>query len=286
MLNNVLDNVYYIFIIVLFFICFVLVFLLVIQTLLSMIWQEDVDILELIRNGFKNFIKFCMKQSIQKKHFKYASSRFVLIRSICAELGYDLDILEQDPNEDVRREVVKKGYHVKSFLNDPDWCVRLEAEDYLKQNPETKIDSNQEKKLQCSTDIKNYMEQIKENSQIANQKMGFNIHRILEVLSQIIILIDEKPERARKCDHLVKYYLPTVLDLLTKYKKLEQMKLQEENILKTKAEIENALNMIRDSFETLMSNLAGDMPIDIKADVYVLRTLMAQEGLIESGKKY
>ena len=84
---------------------------------------------------------------------------------------------------------------------------------------------------------------------------------------------------------MMKYYLPTTIKLLDSYEKLTEEELsgqhpdQLTNIAKSKKEIEDTLDTLNLAFAKLFDNLYQDTSMDITADISVLHTLLAQEGL-------
>lgn len=281
-------------------------------------------VLNPIRKFFREIIKFFIKGKIEKKHSKYARSQLAMVRSICAEFGYDLNILQNDSSAYVRIEVVKRGYNLRAIMEkEKEYSVRGEVTDYLNRKsicvynfcnpgtddscrdchrsynyfiknkdlssleprdtilPETEIENADCMENYDSKKIKEYIQQI-HTLHCSNVKMEDKIQKITDTLSQICSLIDENPERAKKCNRLSKYYLPTTMELLKRYQAMEQISRQNRNILKSKSEIENAVDMILEAFQNLENDLTDDIPIEVKSNVDVLHTLMVQDGLLES----
>ena len=78
------------------------------------------------------------------------------------------------------------------------------------------------------------------------------------------------------------YYLPVSVKLLDQYRTLMSTGLEGENIAKSKAAVENSLDMIAAAFEKQLDNLYRDTQLDITTDIQVLETMMAAEGLADS----
>ena len=51
------------------------------------------------------------------------------------------------------------------------------------------------------------------------------------------------------------------------------------NIIQTKKDIEDAIDVINEAFENLLDSLFQDMAWDISSDISVMKTMMAQDGL-------
>ena len=80
---------------------------------------------------------------------------------------------------------------------------------------------------------------------------------------------------------MLKYYLPTTIRLLEAYQELDDQPKATENILKSKKEIEDTLDTLNQAFAKIFDNLYQDTSMDINADISVLNTMLAQEGLTE-----
>jgi len=77
------------------------------------------------------------------------------------------------------------------------------------------------------------------------------------------------------------YYLPTTVKLLNAYEELDKQSLEGENIKTAKREIENTLDTINVAFENLLDSFYKETAWDVSADISVLKTMLAQEGLTE-----
>jgi hypothetical protein len=81
------------------------------------------------------------------------------------------------------------------------------------------------------------------------------------------------------------YYMPTTLKMVNSYHEFDMQPVQGENIVKAKREIEDTLDMINMAFENLSDRLYEADTMDVKADISVLKTMLAQEGLKEKDFK-
>ena len=68
------------------------------------------------------------------------------------------------------------------------------------------------------------------------------------------------------------------------YEDLDAQPVQGENILSSKKEIEETLDTLNTAFEKLLDDMFQDTAWDVSADVSVLKTMLAQEGL--TGKDF
>ena len=70
--------------------------------------------------------------------------------------------------------------------------------------------------------------------------------------------------------------------LLDSYLELDAQPVAGDNVIKTKKEIEDAVDSLNVAFEKLLDSLFADRAWDISSDISVLNTMLAQEGLKES----
>ena len=140
------------------------------------------------------------------------------------------------------------------------------------------------------TDGKNYIEKIrKSNDAISDEEVSQKLYDLEIVTRKIFEYVKDHPECADDTKKLMKYYLPTTIKLLDSYEKLTEEEMEGQhpeqlnNIAKSKKEIEDTLDTLNQAFAKLFDNLYQDTSMDITADISVLHTLLAQEGL--TGKK-
>lgn len=83
-------------------------------------------------------------------------------------------------------------------------------------------------------------------------------------------------------DRLDDYYLPQTIKLLTAYEELEEQPVQGENIMSSRKEIENTLNVLSTAYEKLLDVTFEDLSMDVSSDITVLHAILSQEGLTEN----
>ena len=77
----------------------------------------------------------------------------------------------------------------------------------------------------------------------------------------------------------------TTVKLLDAYRDLDAQPVQGPNIAASKHEIEATLDTLSVAFEKLLDSIFRDMAWDVSSDISVLRTVLAQEGLVDSPLK-
>ena len=121
-----------------------------------------------------------------------------------------------------------------------------------------------------------------ENSQIPDPVLSKKIDELESISNQIFLTVTDKPEKAPQIRRFMDYYLPTVLKMLTNYRKLGEREVTGENAEKTKKSVEDAMDIVLEAFKKQHDQLYQRDMLDVTTDISVLETLMKQDGLIEN----
>ncbi len=125
-----------------------------------------------------------------------------------------------------------------------------------------------------------YIRQIREaNEAIPGIEVSDKLDRLEEITGKIFFHVEKHPNKLPEIRKFMQYYLPTTLKLVNAYREFEEQSLQGENIDKTKQEICDTLDTINLAFSNLLDGLFEDDALDVSADITVLETMFAQEGL-------
>jgi 5-bromo-4-chloroindolyl phosphate hydrolysis protein len=132
-------------------------------------------------------------------------------------------------------------------------------------------------------EAKSNIRSIREAKQgIANIEVSSKVQRIEEITSLIIEYVEKHPRKMGEVRRLFGYYLPTTIKLIDAYLEFDRQTVQGENIINAKQEIKDALDTIIHAFENLLDGLFENAALDVSADISVLRTILAQDGLTHS----
>ena len=115
-------------------------------------------------------------------------------------------------------------------------------------------------------------------------EMSNKLYRLENIMKRIFDRIKKDPARAKDIRRLMNYYLPTTIKLLKAYEELfeqDPSAAGSGNVQETKRQIEDAMDTINDAFETLLDGLFQDQAWDIASDIDVMKTMMAQDGLVD-----
>lgn len=129
---------------------------------------------------------------------------------------------------------------------------------------------------------KGYIQQINAAKlAIVDSEVSAKVHRIEDTITRIIEYVEQHQEKLPEVRRFMQYYLPTVVKLLNAYHEFERQPIQGENITNAKREIKDALDSINQAFENLFDSLFQSASMNVSADISVLQTMLAQEGLTE-----
>ena len=118
------------------------------------------------------------------------------------------------------------------------------------------------------------------NDQIDDEGVSNRIDRIGELKASIFRVVREKPDRADEVKKFMNYYLPTTFKLLKSYALMEKQSYQGENIVASRKKIESILDTLIAAFEQQQDRLFQSEALDVDADIQVLETMMAKDGLV------
>ncbi len=124
-----------------------------------------------------------------------------------------------------------------------------------------------------------------ENARIPDETLSARIDELEDITRRIFSTIADKPEKAPQIRRFMEYYLPTVLKMLTNYRKLGERGVTGQNADKMKKTVEDAMNVVIGAFVKQHDQLYGSDALDVTAEAKVLETMLRQDGLLESDRR-
>jgi predicted transcriptional regulator len=121
------------------------------------------------------------------------------------------------------------------------------------------------------------------NDAIPGEEISAKLDRLEDSVRRIMDRARKHPRYVNDLRRLMNYYLPTTVKLLHAYADLDKEEKTTDNILKSKAEIEDTIDTLNDAFDQLFDNMFVDTNLDISTDAEVMKTLLEQEGLTGGG---
>ena len=163
-------------------------------------------------------------------------------------------------------------------------AVSVDAEDEKPAQTQPK-QSKAPEPVKSSADSDSFESKLREikalNEAIDDPAVSQRIDRIGELTASIFRVVREKPEHAEEVRKFMNYYLPTTLKLLKSYSLMEKQSYQGENIQTSRKKIEDVLDTLITAFEQQQDRLFRTEAMDVDADISVLETMMASDGLLE-----
>lgn len=153
------------------------------------------------------------------------------------------------------------------------------------QSEETKTDAKDDDPttIDDSDDFEQIISEIRRlNDEIKDVEVSNRIYKIETHTKNIFEYVTDHPEAMPQIRTFMNYYLPTTLKLLESYSRIERVGVAGENMKKSKADIENILDLLSVGFEQQIDQLFKNEYIDISSDISVLEKMMQKDGL--SGK--
>lgn len=134
---------------------------------------------------------------------------------------------------------------------------------------------------------KEYVDQLSDLSRnISEPQMKVHIEELLLTSKKIFNYIAKNPENARQLRTFMNYYFPTTIKLLEDYRAISKENVQGKNISATMEKIENVMGTIENAFHTQLDDLYQNKALDVYADISVLESLLASEGLLGGTEKW
>lgn len=201
------------------------------------------------------------------------------------------------------KKMMKKGWFLQGHFDSSEKCFMVTNESYeqyletvknvrmQEEEKQRQMEKAEKKNSRLTPEVKaiiqkgnEYIKSIREsNDAIPGEQISEKIYRIEILVKRIFQQTENHPENVPDLRKLMEYYLPMTVKLLKAYEELDRQPVQGDNIMKSKGEIEDTLDTLNIAFEKLLDNLFQDTAWDVSADISVLNTMLAQEGLTDEG---
>ena len=164
----------------------------------------------------------------------------------------------------------------RGFLKD----VAFDGADLLLDNPVAQPDEPDEPE-QAPGDVIREIRRL--NDEIDDEAVSRRIDRLEQVTASILQTLEAHPDRADDARRFMNYYLPTTMKLLESYRLMEKQSYQGENIQASRRGIEAVLEKLVVAAERQQDKLFSAEALDVEAEISVLETMMASDGLTREG---
>lgn len=185
--------------------------------------------------------------------------------------------------------MIEKKYFYQGHLveNNTIFLVNDELYSYYKAGQESrrKRDIEQEK-FESNKELNHFIELCRDNRNeievlqrsLLDTGMVEKCSEISYLIGSLEDLVSKNPDKLDRLDRFSSYYMPITTKLLGSYKDLEN-KPKTDTSLKAMDEISTTMDTIIGAYKRLLDQLIQTDNIDIRSDISVLKTMLAQDGL-------
>lgn len=117
------------------------------------------------------------------------------------------------------------------------------------------------------------------NDEIPDEYMSDKLYDLEDIVARIFDYVKKHPESAGELSRFMSYYVPTTRKLMNAYVELNKQPDAGSNITSTKKQIEDGMDTIIQACQSLLDTMFQDVAEDIAADISVLKTMAARDGL-------
>lgn len=117
------------------------------------------------------------------------------------------------------------------------------------------------------------------NDEIPDEYMSDKLYDLEDIVARIFDYVKKHPESAGELSRFMSYYVPTTRKLMSAYVELNKQPDAGSNITSTKKQIEDGMDTIIQACQSLLDTMFQDVAEDIAADISVLKTMAARDGL-------
>lgn len=202
------------------------------------------------------------------------ANRQVSLAPMAAAMDVSVRRLTRDLRKMLATHVLPTGY-----LDLKAGKLMLTEMGYTEPEPEPEPQPEPEKNQQPSQEDEILREIRLINDLIPDPVISVKIDRIEEVTHKILQYQKTHPQRTEQLRTFLNYYLPTTLDILRSYARLDAQGVEGENITAAKQRIEGMMDKVVEGFEKQLDKLFSSDAMDIAADVQVLENMLKKDGL-------
>ena len=119
------------------------------------------------------------------------------------------------------------------------------------------------------------------DDKIKDEEVSALIVKIEKTHQAILDVVQKQPESVQSIRKYMKYYVPSILELLNHYNELEHSELTGNNAETGRQKIKQLLETADKAFKKQLDSLMDSKMLDIAVESRVLEDLMRKEGLLE-----
>lgn len=117
------------------------------------------------------------------------------------------------------------------------------------------------------------------NARIQDAYVSQRMERLEQLTHQIFAYVEANPEKETAIRQFKSHYLPKTIKILESYARLEQQRVDGENIRAAMKDVEQIMDKLVAGFEKQLDLLFSAEAMDVTTDISVLESMMNMEGL-------
>ena len=193
-----------------------------------------------------------------------------------------VEISHTEPKRDERIYADTKSEPIEVTFSEPKAKPQPVRREIREVNSEPAKKRSAAPSVKQNDDFEETLRKIRDlNDQIDDREVSASIDRIGSLTADIFRVVRQKPEKADEVRKFMNYYLPITLKLLQDYALMEKQSYQGKNIQESRDKIEELLKTLITAFERQLDKLFSADALDVEADISVLQTMMAKDGLVQ-----
>ena len=115
------------------------------------------------------------------------------------------------------------------------------------------------------------------NDAIADPVLSAKIDQLESITARILHAMEQDPEKAKRMDKFLTYYLPTTQKLLDSYAQFEAVGVEGENLSQAKARISDTMDRIIQGFSHQLDELYKADAMDVDSDIRVMESMLRRD---------
>lgn len=262
------------------------------------LWLAD-GIVSIFLAGSVGLLTHGVKTTTMVKRFRsyvkqIGDKQYCEIEKLALSVGKKKQFVEKEIRRMIDRDFFLQGHMDTTgttlITSDSMYNQYLEAEDSRKKR---EIEAARQAQIMAQNSVypeevqkileegNRYIQHIHEcNDAIPGEVMSRKLQTLEDIMKRIFEQLKKSPESCDDLQKLMKYYLPTTTKLIDAYRDMdEKPSYGSSNIENTKKEIEDTLDVINGAFSKLFDDMFEETAWDISADISVMKTMLAKEGL-------
>lgn len=112
---------------------------------------------------------------------------------------------------------------------------------------------------------------------IKDREIHAKANDICGTIEKILKTLKEKPEKISNVRQFFNYYVPTLTEILTKYRRIEESGVADED---TTNKVKVYMGDIKEAMEKQYTNLFADDMLDMSVDMEAMKLAVKRDGLI------